>query len=251
MKNELKEFNDFLESIDLDKYRDKYKSIKTMEADMSKDIQALNSIYKTYWDRNNLKIDKFLSFDDYYHKYYLSYEMLKKVIEFNNNKIGLCNECLMKGIEARIYRTWASLITQIQAGYCCAEVFGKRNVEQSVDLDHLGIDIKVTYKNIKIGIQIKKETGRREIVNRKPQPKEQKEVSKIYNIYYKVITQEEFDNPKYKVKGKNYNVGDFKPYAFLFGLDGSEPYLNRLPNGFIIFTKKFFKKIKDDIDNEK
>lgn len=156
MKNELKEFNDFLESIDLDKYRDKYKSIKTMEADMSKDIQALNSIYKTYWDRNNLKIDKFLSFDDYYHKYYLSYEMLKKVIEFNNNKIGLCNECLMKGIEARIYRTWASLITQIQAGYCCAEVFGKRNVEQSVDLDHLGIDIKVTYKNIKIGIQIKK-----------------------------------------------------------------------------------------------
>lgn len=249
MSNKLEIFNNFLESLDLEKYRDKYKSIKTMEADMSKNIQALESIYKVYWNKDESKNIDFPNFDDFYCKYYLSHEMITKVTEFNKNRIGLCEDCLMKGLEARIYRTWASLITQIQAAYCCAEIFGIENIDQSVHLDHLGIDIKVTYKNIKIGIQIKKETGRKEIANRKPEPRKQKEISKIYDIYYKVLKQEEFDNPRYKVNGKNHNVGDFKPYAYLFGFNDNEPFLTRLSNGFVIFTKKYFKVIKEDIDN--
>lgn len=243
----LEKFNNFLKNINLDKYREKYKSIKTMEADMNRDIQALESIYNAYWVFNH---DEFPCFEDFYKKYYLTNDMEQKIKEFNINKIGLCEECLMKGVEARIYRTWASLITQIQAGYCCSKVFGNKNVFQSTELDHMGIDIKITYKNKNVGIQIKKETGRREIANRKPTPKEQKEFSKIYDINYKVITEKEYFNPKYKTNHKNHKIGDYKNYAYLFGLDGSEPYLKRLNNGFVIFTEKSFEEIKRDLDKD-
>ncbi|MGZ9762806.1 TaqI family restriction endonuclease [Mycoplasma sp. 5912] len=99
-------FNEFLESINLDLYRTRYKNIKIMEADMPKEIQALDTIYQVYWHNNNI-----LDFDDWYLNYYLTDDMKAKILNFNKNHIGLCECCLFKGIEARIYRTWASIIT--------------------------------------------------------------------------------------------------------------------------------------------
>jgi hypothetical protein len=45
---DLKIFNEFLLSIDLVEGRTKYKDIKSFEADMPKEIQALDAIYSTY-----------------------------------------------------------------------------------------------------------------------------------------------------------------------------------------------------------
>jgi hypothetical protein len=75
-------------------------------------------------------------------------------------------------------------------------------------LDHNGIDFLITYKDHKIGIQVKKKTGRREIANRKPEPKEQKFADTIVSLYYFVPTDEDFENPKYKVNGKDFKKGD-------------------------------------------
>ncbi|MGZ9756123.1 TaqI family restriction endonuclease [Mycoplasma sp. 4423] len=238
-------FNEFLESINLDLYRSRYKNIKIMEADMPKEIQALDAIYQVYWNNNN-----FLDFDDWYLNYYLTDDMKAKILNFNKNHIGLCECCLFKGIEARIYRTWASIITQIQAGYCCQRVFGKENVFQSSDLDRNGIDILIDYKGVKIGIQIKKETGRKEIRNRISLVRKQSIVNKVIDIYYTVITDEQVEKCKYVKKTKEHNQGDYKDYAYLYGLNGDSPYLQKLSNGFVIFTLKYFQEIKDLIDNK-
>lgn len=249
-------FESFLKKLKLDEYRKKYKNIKVFEADMDKNIQAIEAIYDIYWKRliSRDKSTNFPTFEVFYNKYYLTRTMKRRIILFNRKRIGLCHRCLLKGLRARIYRTWISILTQIQAAYCCAEVFGIENVRQSVSLDHMGIDIKILYKNKKIGIQIKKETERSEIKNRKPTKKESKEVSEIKEIHYKVITEKEILNPVYKKNGKKYKKGEFKPFAKDYGLDNpldvSRPYLIRLNNGFTIFTTKYFLEIKDELDKE-
>ena len=238
-------FNEFLSKIDLEKNRQKYKSIKCLEADMDKNIQALDCIYKIYWEEPVIPIP---DFDTFYNKYYLTEETKQNVIKFNNSKIGLCNDCLFKGLEARIYRTWASLITQIQGAYCCREVFGDDNVMQSTELDHNGVDIFIKYKTKKIGIQVKKKTERREIANRKPEKKELKFVDEMRDIYYFALKDEDIKNPQYIKDGKNFKKGDWKPYAILFGLDNkTEPVLKLLKNGFTVFTNKYFTDLKDEV----
>ena len=57
---------------------------------------------------------------------------------------------------ARIYRTWASLVTQIQGGYICADMYGISNIEMSAELDWRGIDFRVKQGNQLADIQIKK-----------------------------------------------------------------------------------------------
>ena len=68
----------------------------------------------------------------------------------------MCEGCFYKGLKARIYRTWASLITQIQGGYVAESVFGKGTVKMSEALDHKGADIQVNYKGHILNYQVKK-----------------------------------------------------------------------------------------------
>ncbi len=50
-------FEKFLESVDLRDYRKKYSQIKTVEMDLPKDIQAIELLYKVYWEER-----KFLNY---------------------------------------------------------------------------------------------------------------------------------------------------------------------------------------------
>jgi len=43
-----KKFQKFLESIDLNTYREQYKPIKIVEMDLPKEIQAVSLLYSTY-----------------------------------------------------------------------------------------------------------------------------------------------------------------------------------------------------------
>ncbi len=68
----------------------------------------------------------------------------------------MCEKCFYKGLPARIYRTWASIITQIHAGYVAESVFGKNTVTMSCEFDHKGADFQVRYKkNFKLPSQEK------------------------------------------------------------------------------------------------
>lgn len=233
MNKRMISFDNFIKTIDLEKYREKYSKIKIVELDLPPNIQALDSMYKVYWeeiDINNIK-----SFEEYY-EYYLNEK--KELLEEFRIKTGMCNICFYKGLEARIYRTWASIITQIHAGYVAETVFGENNVKQSTILDHQGIDIQIIYNDKPINIQIKKESKRP--IARIQRNKSDNEII----IKYVVPTKKDIENPYYTRKP---NTGKLKPQVMdLIEFNKDNGILNRYDNGFIVFTDRIFKNIKDN-----
>ncbi|MBI5729022.1 MAG: TaqI family restriction endonuclease [Candidatus Magasanikbacteria bacterium] len=225
----LGEFGNFLQSVDLEAYRDKYRSIKIVEMDLPKEIQAINMLYKVYWEKK-----KFLSFEKFYEEYLQEY---KKEISNFQEKTGMCKTCFGKGLPARIYRTWASIITQIHAGYVAESVFGDGTVEMSGELDHKGADFQVKYLGKILNYQVKKKSLGREVRQEKPKSKNPLP-GEFVDIKYEVPSGDYFKNPKKK-------NGEFKlPYKRF--QDNKE--LRRLPNGFVVFTPHIFEAKKKEID---
>ena len=224
MRNKLREFNDFLSQVDLAKYRDKYSKIKLVELDLPKNIQAIKLLYHYYWDNFNL-----LDYDDFYHRY--STKLASELEEFRKNQM-FSEETFYRGLPARIYRTWASLLTQIQGGYVAQSIYPK--VDMSSYLDYSGIDMRIYLKSSDtkyINIQIKKVTVSREV--RSPWIN-LKRGEQITNINYEVT----YHSPLTKT-GK-----ESKPYK-----DWANKWqdkLKKLDNGFIIFLPKMF-----ELDNIK
>ena len=144
MRYTLSEFTNFLNTVRLAEYREKYSQIKIVEMDLPKNIQAIKFLYEVYWDKEN-KFSKPLMFDEFYDYYYDSCK--DKINEFWD-KSGFDKECgcFQKGLKARIYRTWASLITQIHAGYVAESVFGEGSIEMGAELDYKNVDILAKYK---------------------------------------------------------------------------------------------------------
>ncbi len=228
--SKLKEFSNFLKNVDLDSYRVKYRPIKIVEMDLPSEIQALKLIYKTYWEKKD-----FMSFDDFYKKYE---DELNEKLENFRKKIQMCEQCFYLGLPARIYRTWASIITQIHAGYIAESVFGDGSVDMSEKLDHAGIDFLVNYNGYILNYQVKKETESREVRKEKKHKNENKGES--INIFYKVPQSKIFEDPKTK-------KGEFrKPYLDFI----NNKNLERYNNGFIVFTKEQFENKKNEIDNK-
>lgn len=136
-------------------------------------------------------------------------------------------ETFYRGLPARIYRTWAALLTQIQGGYITEAIYGEGNVKMSTDLDYQGVDIKIIDAQATYNIQIKKESVSREI--RAPWQRMKKNVP-ITTVYYEVPGCE----PKTKT-GK-----DSIPFQRWQQKWGNK--LARLSNGFIIFLAPMFER---------
>lgn len=237
----LKQFEDFLKKVDLDSYREKYSKIKIVEMDLPRNIQALQTIYEQYWDNiDNRK--KLPSFDEYYDIYWKRHK--KEIKEFQKKSgFGSDCDCFERGLKARIYRTWASLVTQIQGGYVAETIFGKGNIKMSAELDHQGADILVTNNDgsDRLKIQVKKETHRREIA--RMHSNNIKKEKDVFYLYY--VVPNDYDDPYYKRNGKGYKKGDEKPFVKLFKKwYPKTAVLDRLGNGFIIFTKNAFTDFK-------
>lgn len=214
----LEHFEVFLSGIELDRYREKYSPIKLVELDLPKEIQALKHIYKLYWDRR----DNFLNFERFYELY--SRDLSGELEQFRI-KTRFSEETFYLGLPARIYRTWASLLTQIQAGYVAESVFGNGSVEMSAELDWRGIDICVNNGRKQVNVQIKKETLSREV--RRPHPITKKN-REIINLEYEVpgcdpLTPTGRESQRFKRWKEKW--------------DGK---LGRLDNGFIIFRSGMF-----------
>ena len=223
-------FKKFLASINLGKYREQYSKIKTVELDLPRPIQALRAIYGEYWDKRKNWAD----YDDFYKNCYLA--PLQAELEAFRKKSFFSEETFYMGLPARIYRTWASLLTQIQAGYIAEQVYGKGDIEMSADLDWQGIDIKIVSKNL--NIQIKKESMSREV--RSPKPITKKNLS-IMLIEYEVPTT---GNDRYKKDGT-----ERKPFT-----DWKKKWqdkLDILDNGFVIFKDKIFHDQNDNLITNK
>lgn len=214
----LDDFEEFLSGIDLNGYRKKYSSIKLVELDLPKDIQALKHIYGLYWEKRS----GFPKFEEFYQKY--SRDLSGKLSEFRI-KTRFSKETFNLGLPARIYRTWASLLTQVQAGYVAESVFGETSVEMSAELDWQGIDMRINGNGKRVNVQIKKETLSREV--RKPYPITKKK-KEIINLQYEVpgcdpLTPTGKESQRFK---RWRNKWDGK--------------LDRLDNGFIVFRPGIF-----------
>lgn len=221
-------FNSFLEKIDLKKYRERYVQIKLVEMDLPKDIQALDLLYLYYWDQKTFK-----DFDAFYKSYLKTYEV---ELENFRQKITMCKDCFYRGLPARIYRTWASIITQIHAGYIAGSVFGIENIEMSTELDRKNADIRVKYKGNILNYQIKKNTQSREV--RKSKTSKRMLEGEHIDLEYKVPPRDIFENPRKKDGEKRKPIIDFE----------KNKNLKRLDNGFIIFTKEVFLEKKIELD---
>lgn len=223
-------FEKFLETVDLANYRKKFLPIKIVEMDLPKNIQALDLLYKTYWDKRRT-----ISFEQFYEEYEKLY---RKNLKLFRKKIQMCPKCFDKGLPARIYRTWASIITQIHAGYIAESVFGKDTIEMSSELDHQGADFRVTYKGKKLNYQVKKETFSREVRAEKKSKK--KLDGQFIEIKYEVPNLEIILNPEKKKGGFKKAYSEFKRDWLDTGL------LKVLKNGFTVFTPKIFEKKKSE-----
>jgi len=222
-------FEKFLQSVDLKAYREKYRPIKIVEMDLPKEIQAISLLYKVYWDKK-----KFLSFEKFYEEYLNEYGVDIKKFQ---KKTGMCEKCFSKGLPARIYRTWASIITQIHAGYVAESVFGKDTVAMSGELDHQGADFQVMYREKVLNYQVKKKSFSGEVRRGKGGVKNKIE-GEFIDINYEVPSSDYFENPKKK-------DGKYKlPYKRF--QDNKE--LKRLSNGFVVFTPYTFEQKKKEID---
>lgn len=222
-------FEKFLQSVDLKAYREKYRPIKIVEMDLSKDIQAIGMLYKVYWDQK-----KFPTFEDFYQEYLNAH---KKELEAFRQKITICKDCFYRGLPARIYRTWASIITQIHAGYVAESVFGDGTVTMSSILDRQGADFQVVYRKKTLNYQVKKKSLGREVRQEKPKSKNPLS-GEFIDIKYEVPSEDYFTNPKKK-------DGTYKlPYKRFI----QNKELNRFPNGFVVFTPHTFEKKKLEID---
>jgi hypothetical protein len=225
----VKKFDKFLQSVDLKSYRDKYRPIKIVEMDMPKEVQAISMLYKIYWDKK-----KFLPFEDFYKEYLNS---LKTEIELFREKTTMCKDCFYRGLPARIYRTWASIITQIHAGYVAESVFGEGTVTMSEELDHQGADFQVNYKKITLNYQVKKESFSSEVRRGRGGVKNKID-GEFVDIFYNVPASSVFDNPKTKKDEWR------KPYKDFI----ENKNLQRLKNGFVVFTSLAFEQKKQEID---
>lgn len=192
MRFDLETFNNFLKNVPLDMYREQYQHIKTVEQDLPKDMHALSTLYYVYWDKGGKKFSEPPTFEEFYKIYYKN---CKDAINNFWEKSGYgkrCN-CFYDGLKARIYRTWASIITQIHAGYIAESVFGKDTVQQSTELDHENIDFQINTEKGTIKIQVKKETKRREISRMDNGSEDNPDIKYIY-----YIVPPDYDEPRYK-----------------------------------------------------
>ena len=216
MPYHLESFNQFLTGIDLDLYRDKYRKIKIVELDMPKNVQALGTLYDEYWKKKSDWLD--------YEEFYEVYKKSKSnILEAWRVESRFSHETFYRGLPARIYRTWASILTQIQGAYVAEEIYGLGNVEMGVNLDHLGKDMVINLGDYgRMPIQIKKLTQRTE-GQRSSKPK----VSYI-QVSYAVPT-----SGPYTKKGELR-----KPYKKWLHEWGHK--LDQLDNGFVIFKRPAF-----------
>jgi len=224
----VEKFEKFLKSINLQDYRKKYSRIKIVEMDLSKGIQAIKLLYKVYWDEKN-----FIFFDDFYKRYL---KERREQIEKFRVKTTMCEDCFYRGLKARIYRTWAGLITQIHAGYVAEFVFGNGTVSMSAELDHQGADIRVKYKDHFLNYQVKK-TSYSGVRSSTPLPRKNKLGGEPIDIKYEVPTC--LSDPKTK-------KGEFRqPYLRFL----EDKRTKAFSNGFVVFAPITFEVKKKEIDD--
>jgi len=232
----LKLYRDFLESIPLDKFREKYKEIKWVEQDLPKEILPLASIFKNYWDKHN-----FLSFDDWFNEFWEelhsnkeSLNALKKFKKYYFNKDD--NGWFRLGFKARMYRTWVSVLTQLDFCYVFVYLSAKQNknlkLECNAELDRRGIDARVD----DVDFQVAKISQRKEA--RPGAGRRKRKIAIPYAV---------FNIDELKRLSKSPRVREQNREKYKRALEAFFKYFEILSNGFVVFSEYYVSEIIKNI----
>ncbi|MGQ9715909.1 MAG: TaqI family restriction endonuclease [Anaerolineae bacterium] len=156
----LHEFEAFLETIPLERYRDALLSVKTVEQDLPRPLNPLPAIYEMYWQPNR-DAPQFPDFEDFFSKWWKSH--LEPLDEFISKYFWGCSrEFVRLGFKARLYRTLVSVLTQFHFAYAW-KASCRMDLRASAELDMAGVDAIVQGTDgTQVALQVMKETYRPE-----------------------------------------------------------------------------------------
>ncbi|CUS99323.1 TaqI family restriction endonuclease [Candidatus Chrysopegis kryptomonas] len=234
-KEDLNKFENFLGSIDMQKYA-YLREIKTVEQDLPKDLLPLEIYYRYYWDTTDFK-----DYDEIFEIYWSEklnpciYNFIKKYF------YGCSLQFVEEGFKARLYRIWMSILTQFHFQYLWNALFDDKLVS-TPELDMMGMDAILDLNEMKIAIQVKKVSYRREASQRGFTKKQRTYADIIVEAPYLVIDIDEIEN-----KIANSKVGESKKNEYINLLRIFEENFSKLENGFIIFNEKYLNHVREVI----
>ncbi|MEM3147208.1 MAG: TaqI family restriction endonuclease [Archaeoglobaceae archaeon] len=227
-KEWLERFEAFLSTIPLERYREELVPIKTVEQDLPKDLNPLPSIYASYWLPETAK---FPDYEEFFNKWWT--EHLKPLDAFIRKYFwGCSHEFVYLGFKARIYRTLVSVLTQFHFSYSWL-AYCTLPLEASAELDMQGIDALVTVRNVKVALQVKKETYRTEAREGGRFARRKVQTQLVLEVPYTITRYDEWQRRAMKAR-----TDETKEQARLFALL-AEKFQQWLPNGFVIFQPDY------------
>ncbi|RTI13152.1 restriction endonuclease [Thermus scotoductus] len=233
-QNALEAFEDFLRGLDLESYGGKYRSTKTVEQDLPRELNPLPDLYEHYW-KPNANHPFFPPFEEFFSQWWD--RRLKPLDEFIRKYFWGCSyEFVRLGLEARLYRTAISIWTQFHFCYRW-QASCTLSLQAAPELDSQGIDalIQVRAEHL-VGIQIKKESYRKEARGENRFVRKRQIVSALLEIPYTLQTREELQ--------KRANHAKTRKETYLLWLQVAN-HLEHLPNNFVIFRESYVRRIED------
>lgn len=231
-KKDLAKFENFLRNIDIGKYVH-LRIMKTVEQDLPQDLLPLEIYYRYYWNTTDFK-----DYDEAF-KIYWSEKLNPYIYDFIRKYFYGCSlQFVEEGFKARLYRIWMSILTQFHFQYLWNALFVEKLVS-TPELDMMGIDAIVELNKVKIAIQVKKVSYRREASDRRFTRRQQSHADIVVEVPYLVIDIDELRN-----KIANPRVGESTKIRFKNALDIFNKNFIKLDNGFVIFKEEYLKHIQ-------
>ena len=233
-------YRKFLENIPLDKFREEYIEVKWVERDLPKEILPQASIFRNYWDEMNL-----LDFEDWFETFWgelhQNEESLRALKIFKKYYFDKNNDGWFKlGFKARMYRTWVSVLTQLDFCYMFVYICKKQGkdleLECNAELDvKKGIDARVKDINFQVA----------KISQRKEARPGMSKKGKII-IPYAVFRVGEFER-----LSKSTRVSEINREKYKKSLESFRKYFIFLRNGFVVFAEDYVNQIVKNINDTK
>jgi hypothetical protein len=241
-QNDLIRYRKFLETIPLSKFREEFKEVKWVEQDLPNEILPLASIYKHYWETKDfLDFDSW--FEDFWNEIHSDNEKLKVLKHFKKYYFNIDDDgWFKKGFKARMYRTWISMLTQLDFTYALADKIKEGNkdfkIECNEELDRKGVDVKIG----NIGFQIAKISQRKEARGRV-------KIKKKGRLEIIIIPYPVYDIADIKNKIKNPRVHQKTKEKYKKILQSFFKYCRVLKNGFVVFNDNYITPIFNNLNN--
>jgi hypothetical protein len=232
----LDSYRAFLESIPLAKYRETLKDVKWVEQDLYPEMLPLASIFDNYWHNQN-----FLDFESWFEQFWGELHdnpLSRSVVEnFKKYYFDKDNDGWFKlGFKARMYRTWVSVLTQIDFyyvfNYVCAKKQCDITFEANATLDKKGIDLRIG--GLDFGIS--KVSQRKEARSGGS--------GRVIVLPYAV-----FDLSDFIRKSNSTRVAPSNRIAYRKSVQAFNKYFIQLSNGFVVFNEEYMIPIIENLGN--